>query len=42
MFTHIPCWNLPTAHRILASKGVTDRMEVQPSYRAMLRLASSA
>lgn len=42
MFTHIPCWNLPAAHRILASKGVTDRMEVQPSYRAVLRLAASA
>ena len=42
MFTHIPCWNLSTAHRMLASKGVTARMEVQPSYRAVLRLAASA
>ena len=42
MFTHIPCWNLPIAHRLLASKGVTQRMEVQPSYRAVLRLATNA
>ena len=42
MFTHIPCWHLATAHRLLASKGVTERMEVQPSYRAMLRLVASA
>ena len=41
MFTQIPCWNLPKAHRILASKGVTQRMEVQPSYRAVLHLAAS-
>ena len=41
MFTQIPCWNLPKAHRILASKGLTARMEVQPSYPAVLRLASS-
>ena len=42
MFTQIPCWNLPKAHRLLASKGVTARMEVQNSYPAVLRLASSA
>ena len=42
MFTQIPCWNLPKAHRILARGGVTARMEVQPSYPAVLRLASSA
>ena len=42
MFTHIPCWHLAKAHRLLASKGVTQRMEVQPSYRAVLRLAASA
>ncbi len=41
LFTQIPCWNLPKAHRLLAGKGVTARMEVQPSYPAVLRLASS-
>ena len=42
MFTHIPCWHLAKAHRLLASRGVTQRMEVQPGYRAVLRLATSA
>lgn len=42
MFTQIPCWNLPQAHRLLATRGVTDRMEVQPGYATVLRLASSA
>ena len=41
MFTHIPCWHLAKAHRLLTSKGVTQRMEVQPGYRAVLRLATS-
>ena len=42
MFTQIPCWNLPLAHRILVRDGVTQRMEVQGGYRAVLRLASAA
>ena len=42
MFTQIACWNLPLAHRILKRKGVTARMELQPGYLAVLKLASSA
>ena len=42
MFTQIPCWNLPLAHCILVRDGVTQRMEVQGGYRAVLRLASAA
>ena len=42
MFTQIPCWKLPQAHRILARAGVTARMETQPGYLAMLKLASAA
>ena len=42
MFTQIACWNLPLAHRILKREGVTARMELQPGYLAVLRLASSA
>ena len=42
MFTHIPCWNLPATHSLLAQKGVTGRMEIQPGYTTVLRLASSA
>ncbi|MEY2954240.1 MAG: hypothetical protein RLZZ401_2327 [Pseudomonadota bacterium] len=39
MFTQIACWNLPAAHALLARKGVTSRMETQPSYLRMLQLA---
>ena len=42
MFTQIACWNLPLAHRILRREGVTSRMELQPGYLAVLKLASSA
>ena len=42
MFTQIPCWNLPKAHQLLVQKGVTPRMEIQPSYPAVLKLASAA
>ena len=42
MFTQIACWNLPLAHRILKRQGVTARMELQPGYWAVLKLASSA
>lgn len=42
MFTQIPCWNLPKAHQLLMQKGVTDRMEIQVSYPAVLKLAASA
>jgi fatty acid desaturase len=42
MFMHLPCYSLPLAHRILAAKGVTARMEVRDSYPAMLALAAPA
>ncbi len=42
MFTQIPCWNLPRAHELLKAKGVVDRMEVQPGYVTVLRLASAS
>jgi fatty acid desaturase len=42
MFTQIPCWNLARAHRLLATQGVTARMELQPGYATVMRLASSA
>jgi fatty acid desaturase len=40
MFTQIPCWNLPLAHRVLHEKGVTARMNTAPSYAALLRQAA--
>ena len=42
MFMHMPCWNLPKAHRILAAKGITAQMEVQTGYRTVLAAAASA
>ena len=42
LFTSVPCWNLPRAHALLARRGVTRAMEVQPGYLTMLRLATAA
>lgn len=37
----VPCYNQPEAHRMLLAKGYGPRMEIQPGYRAMLKLAAS-
>jgi fatty acid desaturase len=42
LFTSLPCWQLPKAHALLAAQGTTARMELQPGYIAVLRLAASA
>jgi len=42
MFMHLPCYQLPRAHRLLERKGVTARMETEPSYLAVLRVAAPA
>ena len=41
MFMHLPCWRLPRAHKLLERKGVLARMEVQPGYLTMLKLATA-
>jgi fatty acid desaturase len=41
MFMHVPCWNLPLAHRILRAKGRIPEMEVRSGYLEVLRLAAS-
>jgi len=41
LFTQVPCWKLPQAHALLQQRGVTARMEVQPGYAAVLRLAAA-
>ena len=42
MFMHLPCYRLPKVHRLLAAKGVTAEMLMEPrGYAAVLRLASS-
>ncbi|HYE91782.1 MAG TPA: fatty acid desaturase [Terriglobales bacterium] len=38
----VPCFRLRAAHHALLAKGLAPRMEIQPGYRAMLRLATSA
>ena len=42
MFTSLPCWNLPMAHRLLQGKGIDARMEIQPGYISLLKLAAPA
>ena len=41
MFMHVPCYNLPRAHRLLKAKGVMDGMLTAPGYLSMLRLATA-
>ncbi len=38
---YVPCYNLPRVHRILSESGYAGRMEVQPGYAAVLRLATA-
>ena len=41
MFMHVPCYNLPRAHRLLAAKGVLPGMLTAPGYLSMLRVATA-
>jgi fatty acid desaturase len=38
---YVPCYNLPRVHRILSRGPQAGRMEVQPNYAAVLRLATA-
>jgi fatty acid desaturase len=38
---YVPCYNLPKVHRLLSESRHAGRMEVQPSYAAVLRLATA-
>jgi fatty acid desaturase len=38
---YVPCYNLPRVHRILSESRYADRMEVQPNYATVLRLATA-
>lgn len=40
LFTNLSCWQLPAAHAILRQRGTTARMEIQPSYLHVLKLAT--
>jgi fatty acid desaturase len=37
----VPCYNLPLFHEVLLEKGFGPKMEIQPSYPAVLKLATS-
>ncbi|HEX9329026.1 MAG TPA: fatty acid desaturase family protein [Reyranella sp.] len=41
LFMFVPCWRLPAAHRAMMAGGWQGKMEVQPGYRMVLRLATS-
>jgi fatty acid desaturase len=41
LLLYVPCYNLPRVHSILTGGPHGARMEVQPSYAAVLRLAAS-
>lgn len=41
LWMHIPCYRLERAHRLLAAKGITARMEVRSGYREILRLVTA-
>ena len=38
---YVPCYKLPSVHRILSESRFADRMELQPSYAVVLRLATA-
>ncbi len=40
LLLYVPCYKLPRVHRILGESSFAGRMEVQPSYAAVLRLAT--
>lgn len=41
LFMWVPCYHLPHLHRLLLRKGYGAKMELQPGYFSMLRLAAS-
>lgn len=40
LWMHVPCYRLAETHRLLAAKGLTDRMEVRTGYLDVLRIAT--
>ena len=42
VFMHVPCYNLPKAHRMLIQKGYGERMQIADGYFAVLRQAAPA
>lgn len=42
VFMHVPCYNLPRAHRLLMEKGYWSRMRIAGGYADVLRIAAPA
>ena len=42
LFMAVPCYRLPEAHAMLREQGLTARMWITPSYRAVLRQVTAA
>ena len=42
LLVFVPCWKLREAHALLVAKGYRPRMEVAPSYAAVIRRATSS
>jgi fatty acid desaturase len=38
---YVPCYNLPTLHRMLLERGYGQQMEIQSNYLSVWRLATS-
>ncbi|MBL6940205.1 MAG: fatty acid desaturase family protein [Alphaproteobacteria bacterium] len=38
---YVPCYNLPKLHALLLARGLGEKMEIQPNYWTMLKLATS-
>jgi fatty acid desaturase len=41
LMMYVPCYNLPKLHRLLLEKGLGPRMEIQPDYTTILKMATS-
>jgi fatty acid desaturase len=41
LLMYVPCYNLPKLHRLLLSKGLGPRMEIQEDYATILAMATS-
>lgn len=41
MMIYVPCYNLPLAHELLRREGLHDKMEIQPNYLEVLKIATS-
>ena len=41
LLMYVPCYNLPKLHKLLVGKGYGPKMELQPNYATVLKMATS-